>query len=102
MTCCACARFEEIEGSANAGTAAKRAMQIPARTYGARPCLRMTTPMPGAGRTHREGPVRHEWRRLAGLSDERQPQTCPKHAQNVMNSALKATSLLGTYGTVRL
>ena len=32
ITCCASARFDEIEGSANAGTAARRAMQIPART----------------------------------------------------------------------
>ena len=52
-TCCASARFEEIEGLANAGTAARRARQIPARTYGACPNLRMTTPLPGTGRAHR-------------------------------------------------
>ena len=37
------------EGSANAGTAATRAMQIPARTYGACPNLLMTNPWIGAG-----------------------------------------------------
>ena len=37
-------RFDEIEGSANAGTAARRARQIPARTYGACPFLLITTP----------------------------------------------------------
>jgi hypothetical protein len=34
-----------MEGSANAGTAARRAKQIPTRTYGARPNLLMTNPL---------------------------------------------------------
>ena len=75
MTCCACARFEVTEGSANAGTAAKRAMQIPVSTYGACPSLRMTIPGEGTGRAHREGPVRHVRARLATFSDERQRTT---------------------------
>ena len=36
----ASACFERIEGSPNAGSAATSAKQIPARTYGASPCLR--------------------------------------------------------------
>jgi hypothetical protein len=53
-------------------------MQIPARTYGACPFLLMMTPLPGAGQTHRVGPVRHEFGSLAAVSDGRQRKTCSK------------------------
>ena len=96
MTACASARFDPIEGSATAGTAATRATQIPTRTYGACPNLRITNPWAGAGRAHREGPVRHESGRLAMFPDGRQPRTCAKLEQ----ICTKYPLLPGSCGTV--
>src|SRR5665213_1982761 len=102
MTCCACARFEVTEGSANAGTAAKRAMQIPVSTYGACPSLRMTIPGQGMGHAHREGPVRHVRARLATFSDDRQRTTVTDDRKNLCFSARSGKSLLERCGTVRV
>src|SRR6266536_1934181 len=101
-TCCASARLELTEGSANAGTAATRAMQIPARTYGACPFLLITTPGEGPGRAHREGPVRHEFSRLPRLSDERQPKSPATVCRNMFISARSTVLLQRDCGTVRV
>src|SRR5476649_1199590 len=62
----------------------------------------MTTPGSGAGQAHRVGPVRHEYARVAGLSDERQSKTTLKVLPNLPNSPHIAKVLSTGCGTVRL
>ena len=69
----------------------------------------MTTPGSGAGRAHREGPVRHESGRLAGCSDRRQPtqtfpklvQFCTKCATSFSKTVVRSRPVLGQAHTPR-
>ena len=88
MTCCASARFELTEGSANAGTDARRAARIPSENVRRLSFPTNNDPLVGARTGAPGGAGTSQVLRLAAFSDERQPnlaQTDPKHVHFCTN-----------------
>ena len=90
----------ETEGSANAGTAARRAMQITSENVRRLSQPTNDNPLDGAGTGAPGGAGTSRVRRLAMFSDDRQRKICVKQPQNLSFSARSGDLLPPTCGTV--